>query len=106
MEEQVEERTEESAEKRAPKVGDVVLYRLSENDAAAIATRRASDHGRANIAGNEALAGDAFPMIIARVWDDDPGSAVNGQVILDGQDTHWATSVRAGAGPGSFSRRD
>ena len=41
-------------------------------------------------------------MVIIRVWGTTPESPVNGQVLLDGNDTFWATSVQAGVGPRKF----
>lgn len=40
-------------------------------------------------------AGDVFPMVITRVWGQPATSlsAVNGQVVLDGNDTYWPTSI-------------
>jgi len=34
--------------------------------------------------------------VITRVWGQTEGSAVNGQVLLDGDDTLWVTSVTQG----------
>lgn len=45
--------------------------------------------------GNPVAEGDVFPMVITRVWNTDPGT-VNGQVLLDGNDTLWLTSVTPG----------
>lgn len=45
--------------------------------------------------GNPVQAGEHCPMIVARLWDrssDGPGTC-NGQVILDGNDSLWVTSV-------------
>lgn len=53
--------------------------------------------------GNVANEGDAFPMLITKSWGDNPSSAVNGQVFLDGNDVLWATSVCVGEGPRTFS---
>ena len=44
-----------------------------------------------------------YPLVITRVWGDQEGSAVNGQVLLDGNDTFWATSRNEGEGPGFWS---
>ena len=41
-------------------------------------------------------------MIITRVFGRDPGSAVNGQVLLDGNDTLWVTSRTTVTGEGSY----
>lgn len=53
--------------------------------------------------GNDAKEGDTFPMMITRVWDSDPTSAVNGQAYLDGTDVLWVTSACVGEGPRTFS---
>lgn len=84
-------------------VGDIVLYMLTEQDAAEINRRRTNPviikeridnktwpiGAQAHI-GNEAQAGQELPMVITRMWSQ---SCVNGQVFLDGNDTLWKTSV-------------
>lgn len=99
-----------------PSIGRIVHYTLSEQDAAAINKRRA-DAKNLNAAGvtlasqelgaqvhfgNSVNAGDVYPLVITRVWGDRPDSAVNGQVLLDGNDTYWATSVNLGEGGRHF----
>jgi hypothetical protein len=74
---------------KAPAIGDWVTYTLSEDDAHLIASRRMAVPDSAK--GNSVAAGDTFPAIIVRAWDD---GAVNLQVLLDGYDQHWATSIR------------
>lgn len=87
-----------------PSIGRIVTYRLSEQDAVEITQRRGLQvHAVELLRGNKVKEGDAFPMMIVRVWDDQPDSCVNGQVFMDGNDTHWATSVQAGEGPRTFS---
>jgi len=47
--------------------------------------------------GNAAHVGDVFPMIIVRLWPDEYGPGrmgINGQVMLDGNDVLWVTSVK------------
>lgn len=96
-----------------PMPGRIVLYRLTHADAEAINRRRkhACDSidyhrwkkiGTQVHVGNAAGEGDEFPMTIVRVWGGTPTSAVNGQVMLDGNDTLWVTSVSVGEGPGTF----
>ena len=56
--------------------------------------------------GNEAKAGDVFPMIIVKVWswgDEAVEHEVNGQVFLDGTDVLWAVNVSEGEGPGTWA---
>lgn len=99
-----------------PTIGRIVHYMLSEQEAGEINARRkgAQNLNAAGVTlasqnlgpqihqGNQVSEGDVFPMIITRVWGDQPDSAVNGQVLLDGNDTLWATSVSHGDGPRHF----
>lgn len=91
-----------------PSIGRIVHYTLSEHDANLIKHRRQlavallADPGKAPggtvlAAGNGVSEGDVFPMVITRVWNEDPGT-VNGQVLLDGNDALWVTSVMPGEG--------
>lgn len=99
-----------------PAIGRIVHYTLSEDDAKRINKRRddaiASAHeiklnpeatGKQVHIGNKAHEGDVFPMIIVRAWGTQPDSVVNGQVLLDGNDTFWVTSVGVGEGPRRFA---
>lgn len=95
------------------KIGTVVSYTLTADDAASVNRRRATSSlsrlahrvtdGVQLHVGNPAAAGGSYPMVIVRVWGEDDTAAVNGQVILDGTDTLWVTSVKAGEGPGYFT---
>lgn len=100
--------------KQIPTVGRIVLYSLSAQDAEEINRRRG--HASANLkehrersdgsqihTGNSVAGGDIYPLIITRVWGPDPTSAVNGQLMLDGNDTYWVTSTTAGEGPRRFA---
>lgn len=94
-------------------IGRIVLYELTGQDAMEINRRRTNGPAiaerikkntpvcsvwpigsQAHI-GNKVQAGELYPMIVTRVWA--PGY-VNGQVLLDGNDCLWATSVQEGAG--------
>ena len=99
-----------------PTPGRIVLYTLAEDDAKRINKRRddaiASAHehkvnpeasGKQVHIGNIAREGDVYPMIIVRTWGATPTSAVNGQVLLDGNDTLWITSVTVGEGARRFA---
>lgn len=102
-----------------PTIGRIVHYTLSEADAAAVNRRRddaiAARHNPSTVdtrpkptgeqvhTGNRVNAGDVFPMIIVRTWGTTPESSVNGQVLLDGNDTLWVTSVSAGEGQRRFA---
>jgi len=100
-----------------PTIGRIVHYTLAAADAEKINKRQLDggnlvpgesttlarhDLGAVIHSGNSVNEGDAFPMMITRVWGDTPSSAVNGQVMLDGNDTAWVTSVSEGTGPGHF----
>lgn len=88
-----------------PSIGRIVHYTLTESDAQQIMRRRTTGPAiaeripskewpvgaQAHI-GNSVSAGDVFPMIIIRVWPGDVGN-VNGQVLLDGTDALWVTTV-------------
>lgn len=83
-----------------PTVNRIVNYKLNASDVSTIA------HRRANVAtarGNAVAEGDVFPMMIVRTWGNTPGSAVNGQVFLDGTDQLWVTSRTVGDQPGQFA---
>ncbi len=90
-----------------PTVGRIVHFRLTAEQAEQVAYRRA-DEGRH--AGNPVAAGSVVPMIITAVWPDEyagnahlshhaPGTqyestfGVNGQALLDGNDSLWVTSA-------------
>lgn len=94
-----------------PVIGAIVHYTLSMQDAERINRRRVANQAKiANDAlgyvahtGNAVAVGDVFPMVITRRWGDRPESKVNGQVLLDGNDTLWVTSVVVGEGVGTYS---
>lgn len=91
-----------------PTVGQAVLYQLSEEDVKLVNHRRARSarfpqlrrNGEQVHLGNTAAAGDTNPMFVVRVW---PDGSVNGQVLLDGNDTLWVTSRQQGDQPGTWS---
>lgn len=101
--------------------GRIVLYTLSESDAQQINRRRT--HGssiaermkaepkqwpegaQAHI-GNQASAGDVVPLVVVRAWPHEFGEGVygvNGQALLDGNDTLWITSAKEGTEPGMWA---
>ncbi len=97
-----------------PTIGRIVHYRLRPSDAEQINRRREDarqhiDAHRENAngvqvhTGNDVQEGDVYPMVITQIWGDQPTSAVNGQVMLDGNDLFWATSTCCGEGPGTWS---
>lgn len=79
-----------------PTIGRIVLYTLSEQDAAYITARRniGLPAGVSTIgSGNSVSAGDIYPATIVRVWDIDGAvPSCNLQVHLDGPDNFWALS--------------
>ena len=101
-----------------PALASMVLYTLTADDAKVINQRR-DDHfsylakharpvripgepgatGHIGHAGNQVHEGNQFPATIVRVWADD---SVNLQVLLDGNDTYWATSRHKGDGHGEW----
>lgn len=102
-----------------PTIGRIVHYTLRAQDAEAINRRR--QHARDHLAthqenatgvqvhvGNSVAEGEVYPLLITRVWPGDPATdphagSINGQVMLDGNDLFWATSIHCGEGPGTFA---
>lgn len=105
-----------------PTIGRVVHYQLNAADADAINRRRA-DHeayrrtaaavpagepgslasGHVGHVGNHAAEGDICPAVVVRTWGSTPAtSSANLQVLLDGNDSYWATSRCEGDGPGRW----
>lgn len=71
-----------------PTLGRIVHLVLSANLATLI--------NRKGLAGNPCREGQVLPFILTRIWSDD---LVNGQLILDGPQNHWMSSVHKGTGP-------
>lgn len=95
-----------------PTPGRIVAYALTEQDAEQINRRRhnAQASGIASATtgavvhiGNDVAAGEVYPLVITRVWTSDDGDAINGQVLLDGNDTLWVTSRTQGDDPGDWN---
>lgn len=96
-----------------PSIGRIVQYTLAEHDALAITSRRQDAQiqsageqksGFVVHVGNPVHPGETYPLLITRVWDVKPSSqtAVNGQVLLDGNDTLWVTSRVQGDAVGQW----
>lgn len=102
-----------------PTTGRILHYKLSAADAEKINRRRTTGSAiadriqvdkwplgaQAHI-GNTAREGDVVPLMVVRVWPDEYGAGapgVNGQAMLDGNDTLWVTSVKEGAEPGTWT---
>lgn len=100
------------------RLGDRVIYTLSRADADAVNRRRedyaafqrkatravqgeSGRNGHRAHVGNHVAEGMACPAVIVRVFDPNSSTA-NLQVLLDGNDELWATSVREGTRPGTY----
>lgn len=90
----------EAKTKPVPTIGRIVHYTLSEQDVLRVHSNRSVAHYPAS---NGASAGQAYPAVIVRVWGDTPEALVNLQVLLDGPDTLWVTSVAEGDGAGKYA---
>ncbi len=102
-----------------PALGQIVLYKLSAQDADMINRRRDDFRafqrsqppphqpgqpgatGHVAHVGNPVQEGDLYPAVVARLFDGYDGA--NLQVLLDGNDAFWATSRREGDAPGQWS---
>ena len=84
-----------------PTPGRIVEYTLAQPDVDQIMKRRAATAAEGIHPGNHPAAGETYPMVIVRVWSKESGCC-NGQVLLDGYDTHWVTSVIPGDGERQF----
>jgi hypothetical protein len=87
-----------------PSIGRIVLYQLAEHDVADINRRRAGRATRERLdratLGNHAEAGQVFPAIVVRHFG---AGTCNLRILLDGTDTHWATSRTEGTTPGTWA---
>lgn len=89
------------------KPGDVVLYKLSEMDVARIKEQRSVVVGRWSW--NDVCVGEVLPLLAVKVWANEWGEGIpgiNGQVMLDGPDSLWVTSVGPGEGLGQWKERE
>ena len=95
-------------------IGRIVHYRLTQQDADAINRRRVSGAGHTTDwpmgaqahSGNSANPGETVPMIICVIWPNEHGptfDGINGQCILDGNDSLWITSAKEGTDKGQWS---
>lgn len=82
-----------------PTVGRVVHYKLTAEQAEHINQRRATSAAH----GNPESEGDVAPMIVCRVFKTEDGHLINGQALLDGNDSLWVTSAKEGAEPGTWA---
>lgn len=97
-----------------PTIGRIVHYKVTSEQAQAINKRRGDYRAGAKTewingaqahVGNHVSEGDVYPLIIVRVWPNEFGDkpGVNGQLILDGNDTYWVTSRGEGVENGQWS---
>ena len=83
-------------------IGSHVLYKLDAGDVGAIDRRRAANPAQpGQMHGNFTSVGQVFPAFV--VADYGSGQYLNLHVLLDGTDTHWATSRQQGDEPGQWS---
>lgn len=99
-----------------PSIARVVHYRLTEEQARQVNRRRTSSAsiGERLVAGSwpigaqahigeAVIEGETFPLIVTRTGSAADGAAVvNGQVLLDGNDTLWVQGAVEGASPGCW----
>lgn len=94
-----------------PTIGRIVHYTLNAGDAEAINRRRkdfadsqsaAAATGFVGHVGNQAEAGQVYPAMVVRVFDPRATTA-NLQVLLDGNDSYWATSRTERDGEGGWA---
>lgn len=80
-----------------PTIGHVVILTISEEQA-----KKINEHRAVNsrvLGGNVAQAGEQYPLIVTAVWSE---SCLNGQAMLDGNDTLWITSAQQGDAHGQW----
>ena len=113
---------------QVPSIGRIVHYRLSAQDVEAVTRRRTTGasiaermsrcvltgdppvyawpEGAQAHVGNPVSEGDVVPLTITAVWPNEFGEGeygVNGQALLDGNDSLWVTSAKQGEEPGQWS---
>lgn len=89
-----------------PSIGRILHYVLTANDCEAIQQRRKPlgtfheanwPEGAQAHVGNPVHEGLHVPLVVTAVWPNEYGEGtvgVNGQVLLDGNDSLWVTSAR------------
>lgn len=85
-----------------PTPGRIVHYKVSQEDAARLAQRRAD-----GLPGNLHQEGEIVPLMIVRPWNPPGGyipgvSVLNGKIFFDGSEG-WAMSISEGTQPGQWS---
>ncbi|MFE6868322.1 hypothetical protein ACFVFS_17370 [Kitasatospora sp. NPDC057692] len=82
-----------------PTIGQIVQYRITEDDTNTLNRRRVL----LSHMGNHAYPGDTYPALVVRVEGEAPDQTCNLRVLMDGTDTHWVTSRPQGTEPGTWS---
>lgn len=93
-----------------PSVGRIVHITISEAMAEEIDKNKNLRNtqvyfkSRSSFEGNPVESGDIYPMIITKVWSDEPieNTLVQGQIFLDGNYAYWASSVKQGTENGQW----
>jgi hypothetical protein len=93
-------------------IGKIVIFRLTEEQKAQIGERRRTEqwisglrHGTKVFEGNPPEIADEVPFVIVRVWPNEFGqgiAGVNGQALLDGNDSYWVKCAKEGPDPGMW----
>lgn len=83
-----------------PRVGDVVLYRLSTYDVDQIVLQR---QAWAHKKGTMPTVGEEIAVMVTRVW---ASRVLSGQGFLDGNDTIWIAQSGEGTGIGQWRRKE
>lgn len=93
-----------------PTPGQNVLYKLSDEDAQKVNSRREYvkqnpkivEAGVRPLVESRVRPGDEFPMLITYIWNKGEDSLVNGHVMLEANDCLWVDRVKQGNGKSEF----
>lgn len=80
-----------------PTISTVVRYQLADDDVAIIRERRKLETCRR---GTPVKVGETVSLVVTALCID--GVSVNGQALLDGDDSLWVCGAVPGDGPGKF----
>lgn len=80
-------------------IGRIVHYRLSAGDVVQIDNRLPTHRGQQ--VRNPVSEGQVLPAVVVAIFGS--GSTANLKVLLDGEDSYWATSRTLGEGNGHWS---
>ncbi len=89
-----------------PTIGRIVLYKLTEGDVKRVTDQRPSMADAATFppfvqlcVGVPVSSGEECAMVVTRAWE---SGAVNGKVMLDGNDVLWVVHSNCGDGVGEW----